>query len=194
MTEIAKSRKYATLIATGRELFWKHGFRRVTVEEICKKAGVSKMTYYKCFPNKTELAKTVFQSVVDEGVQQFKELMFSDVDPSEKIRRMIVLKMESTRQISREFLEDFYTGSDPELQKFVAEVTLGTWNSMLADFQLAQSHGIFRSDFKSEFLIRISFKMVDFLKDEQLLALYDHPKDLIHEFSKFIAWGISPHQ
>jgi len=134
MADVAKSRKYVALIATGRELFWRHGFRRVTVEEICKKAGVSKMTYYKFFSNKTELAKTVFQSVVDEGVQQFKELMLSDVSPSEKIRGMIMLKMESTNQISREFLEDFYTGSDPELQKFVSEVTLGTWNSMLSDF------------------------------------------------------------
>jgi len=35
--------------------------------------------------------------------------------------------------------------------------------------------------------------MVDFLKDEKLLALYDNPQDLIVEFSKFIAWGISPH-
>ncbi|MFZ5432064.1 MAG: TetR/AcrR family transcriptional regulator [Bacteroidota bacterium] len=193
MADIVKSRKYAALIATGRELFWRHGFRRVTVEEICKKAGVSKMTYYKFFSNKTELAKTVFQSVVDEGVQQFKELMLSDVSPSEKIRGMIMLKMESTNQISREFLEDFYTGSDPELQKFVSEVTLGTWNSMLSDFQLAQSKGIFRPDFKPEFLIQVSFKMVDFLKDEKLLALYDNPQDLIVEFSKFIAWGISPH-
>jgi AcrR family transcriptional regulator len=193
MAEVSKSRKYDALITTGRELFWKHGFRRVTIEEICKKAGVSKMTYYKFFPNKIELAKTVFRAVVSEGENKFKELMLSNVSPSEKIQGMILLKMEGTNHISREFLEDFYSGSDPELQKFVTEVTMETWDSMLADFKLAQSKGIFRPDFKPEFLIQVSFKMVDFLKDEKLLALYENPQDLIIEFSKFIAWGISPH-
>ena len=194
MAEVVKSRKYAALIATGRELFWRHGFRRVTIEEICRKAGVSKMTYYKLFPNKIELAKTVFLDLVNEGERKFRELLLSEAAPSDKIQGMIQLKMESTSSISREFLEDFYTGGDPVLQKFVSAVTIESWNTLLADFRLAQSMGIFRPDFKPEFLIHISFKMVDFLKDEKLLALYDNPQDLILEFSKFIAWGISPHQ
>jgi AcrR family transcriptional regulator len=29
-----------------RELFWKHGFKKVTIDEICKKANVSRKTYY----------------------------------------------------------------------------------------------------------------------------------------------------
>lgn len=193
MNDFKANKKYTNIVSTGKELFWKHGFRRVTIEEICKKAGVSKMTYYKFFPNKIELAKTVFRKEVEEGEAKFRELMQKDISPSEKIQQIILLKMESTNNISREFLEDFYTSEDSDMLAFVSEVTQKAWETMLVDFKEAQENGIFRNDFKPEFLMQISFKMIQFLKDEQLLSLYDKPQELIVEFSKFIAYGISPH-
>ncbi len=36
--------KRELILSTGKDLFWKFGFRRVTIEEICKEAGISKMT------------------------------------------------------------------------------------------------------------------------------------------------------
>lgn len=193
MNDFKANKKYTNIVSIGKELFWKHGFRRVTIEEICKKAGVSKMTYYKFFPNKIELAKTVFRKEVEEGEAKFRELMQKDISPSEKIQQIILLKMESTNNISREFLEDFYTSEDSDMLAFVSEVTQKAWETMLVDFKEAQENGIFRNDFKPEFLMQISFKMIQFLKDEQLLSLYDKPQELIVEFSKFIAYGISPH-
>ena len=50
------NRKYDDIMSTGKDLFWKYGIRRVTVEEICEKSNVSKMTFYKYFPNKETLA------------------------------------------------------------------------------------------------------------------------------------------
>lgn len=41
---------------TAKELFWKHGVKRVSIAEICEKAGVSRKTFYKHYDNKTDLA------------------------------------------------------------------------------------------------------------------------------------------
>ncbi|WP_423127527.1 TetR/AcrR family transcriptional regulator [Gaoshiqia sp. Z1-71] len=191
MDEQLKNQKYHDLVQTARNLFWKHGFRRVSIEEICKKAGVSKMTYYRFFPNKIELAKTVFDGVVEEGRQKFKELMASDIPASEKIRGMILMKEESTHDISKEFLEDFYLGTQPELKAYVEEITRKVWDEMLYDFKKAQQEGVFRSDFKPEFLIHVSFKIVDMMKDENLLKLYGSPQELIMEYANFVSYGIS---
>ena len=49
---VTSSPKKEQILKTGKELFWKYGFKLVTIEEICKEAGVSKMTYYKYFTNK----------------------------------------------------------------------------------------------------------------------------------------------
>jgi AcrR family transcriptional regulator len=186
------SRKYQNILSVSRELFWKHGFRRITIQEICDKAGVSKMTLYKYFPNKTELAKTVFSNEVQDGLVKFKDLMEEEIPADEKIQKMILYKAESTKNISREFLEDFYLGAEPELKYFVEQLTSEAWNNLRSDWERAQKNGIFRNDFKPDFLLHVSFSLVELMKDEKLAKLYNTPQELILEFTRFIAYGISP--
>ena len=40
------------IVKIGKDLFYKYGIKRVSVEEICAKANVSKMTFYKFYNNK----------------------------------------------------------------------------------------------------------------------------------------------
>jgi AcrR family transcriptional regulator len=192
MNEKKENKKYSEILAAARELFWKHGFRRVTVQEICQRAGVSKMTYYKHFPNKIELAKIVFDKEIKDGIEKFHNLMDEDLPAPEKIEKMILMKAESTNNISQEFMEDFYLGSEPELKRFVVEKTRESWESLLKDWKNAQKMGVFRDDFKPEFLLQVSFKMVELLKDKDLHKLYGSTQELILEFSRFFAYGISP--
>lgn len=183
--------KYLSLVKTARELFWKHGFKRITIQDICQKSGVSKMTFYKYFPNKTELAKTVFSNEVEEGIEKFTLLINEDISVQEKIEKMIFLKAEGTNNISKEFMEDFYFGDEPELKAFVEQKTQEAWNGLLDNWKKAQSAGIFRNDLKPEFLLRISFGLIELMKDEKLASQYVSTQELILEFTRFIAYGIS---
>ncbi|MDD4143044.1 MAG: hypothetical protein PHN68_00280 [Prolixibacteraceae bacterium] len=88
-------------------------------------------------------------------------------------------------------MEDFYLGSEPELQTFVEEKTTEVWGSLLEDWKKAQAAGVFRKDLKPELLLHISLKLVDLLKDEKLNKLYDTPQEFIVEFAKLVAYGIS---
>ncbi len=173
------------------ELFWKHGFRRVSVEEICKKSKVSKMTYYRFFANKIENAKAVFDSVIEDAVQKWNDIMNDDEPGEEKIKRIILLKLEGTNEISKEFMEDFYFGSQPDLKAYVELKTHEVWDKILDGFKTAQKKGWLRSDFKPEFLLHISYKFTEIMNDEALMKLYDTPQDLILEFTNFVVYGIS---
>ena len=55
MDNLTTNPKYLDIFKTAKDLFWKYGIKRVSIEEICKEAKVSKMTFYKFFPNKIEL-------------------------------------------------------------------------------------------------------------------------------------------
>jgi AcrR family transcriptional regulator len=185
--------KREALLNTGRRLFWKYGFRRVTVNEICKEADVSKMTFYRCFENKTDLAKTIFDKEVKNGIDKFNEIIKSDISASEKMKNIIQMKMEGTNDISSEFLMDFYRSSDTGLKEYVEEVTRNSWKEIIEGFRYAQQRGWFRKDFKPEFLFHISQKLVSVWTDVEMLKLYNSPQDLILEFANFFAYGISPH-
>ena len=185
-------KKYRDILTTAKDLFWKHGFKRVSVEEICQKANVSKMTYYKYFPNKTALAKTVFNRVVEDGEKQFRKIMKEDTAAAEKLEKIILLKMEGTNSISPEFLQDFYTGSEPELKAFVEERTKKSWDLLINDFRRAQEEGIFRRDFKPEFMVKLQNMFLSLLQDQSLIAMFETRQELIMEFVNLMIYGISP--
>jgi AcrR family transcriptional regulator len=191
---VITSKKYNAIITVAKDLFWKHGFKRVSIEEICQKANVSKMTYYKFFPNKIELAKTIFNRVVEEGEKRFREIMNDDTTPAEKIRNMMLMKLESTNDISPEFMQDFYTGREPELKTFVEKRTHEAWDILKNDLNEAKKAGIFRKDLRPDLLIRIQYKLMDLLDDESFTAMFDSQQEMIMELANLLVYGVIPHE
>lgn len=180
------------ILAAARELFWKHGFRRVSIDEICRKAGISRMTFYRYFPNKTELAKLVLKKVVSEGYDQFLSILAGNELPEEKIRRILMLKFDGTHEISREFLNDFYFDLSSDLHVYIQEITNETWKNMISAIEDSKEKGIFRKDLNPAFFYFISQRMVEMLNDPEVLKLFGSPQEMIMESARLLLYGISP--
>ncbi|MFO8023231.1 MAG: TetR/AcrR family transcriptional regulator [Perlabentimonas sp.] len=191
---IAKTKKYSDILLTAKELFWKFGFKKVTIEEVCQKAGVSKMTFYRYFPNKLELAKAVLDMVIDKSIVDFKSLMSEDIPASEKMKRMLQMKFEGTNDISKEFLMDFYNNPELEVSTYIKQRTNEVWLGIIEDFKKGQREGWLRSDFKPEIILIMSQKIMELMNDENVLRLYNNPQELVMEISNFFTYGIAPHK
>lgn len=187
-------KKQMSILIKAKELFWKHGFKRVTIEEICEKANVSKMTFYRFYPNKLELAKAVFDKVINTSIADFRKLINEDIPASEKMKRMILMKFEGTNDISQEFLMDFYTNPDLDISKYIFQRTNEVWATIVNDFKKGQEEGWFRKDFKPELLFIISQKVMELVKDENAMKLYSNPQEFIMEIANFITYGIANHE
>lgn len=187
------SKKHKDIVSAAKTLFWKYGFKRVTIEEVCATAKVSKMTFYKFYPNKLELAKAVFDMVVDDGVERFKLLMGSDAPVSEKMRGMIQMKLEGTNDISREFLADFYANPELGRSAYIEEKTRVVWADVITIFREGQQKGWFRSDFKPELLLILAQKAAELVTDSKVVALYNKPQDLVLELTSLMTYGIVNH-
>ncbi|NLJ43710.1 MAG: TetR/AcrR family transcriptional regulator [Bacteroidales bacterium] len=180
------------ILGTARSLFWKHGFRRVSVEEICESCEISKMTFYRYFPNKIELAKTVFLTVIEESYSKFREITDSSASPEEKINSILLLKFEGTTDISEEFLNDFYSENDSGLHDFVKSATSDIWKKIVGDLKSAQRKGIFREDINFEFFFYLSQKIAGILNDPEIIRLFESPRDMIMETARLLMYGIAP--
>ncbi len=104
--------KQEQIVATGKNLFFKHGVKRISVEEICKIASVSKVTFYKYFTNKLSLVKVIRDKLVDEGFSQFDFICDQEIPYVEKIREMTKWKVNFFSQMSSEFIEDIISLKD----------------------------------------------------------------------------------
>ncbi len=186
------SKKEVDIIGAGKDLFWRYGFKRVSIEDICKKASVSKMTFYRLFSNKTDLAKRILNDVVEDSMVRFREVMNAQCTADERMRRIVALKMEGTKEISREFIEDVYTDTGSELQLYMMQRIQESWETFVKLFKDAQQRGIFRADFKPELLLALSRQMTAILEDKSIMALYDNPQQIIIELTTIVAFGIAP--
>lgn len=182
--------KYLAIMRAAKDQFWKYGLRKVSIEEICRAASVSKMTFYRFFTNKVDLARTVFDAVVQESTQKFFDILNDDSPVPEKISRMIQMKLEQTNNISREFLMDLYTNTETGLKEHVEKTTTESWNEIIRYFRLAQRRGIFRKDIKPEFLLYFTKKIGEMITDESLIQLYGSPQELLLELTSFFVYGI----
>ncbi|MBQ7737453.1 MAG: TetR/AcrR family transcriptional regulator [Oscillospiraceae bacterium] len=51
-------------------LMEKKAFSRITVTEVCEKAGVSRMSFYRCFPSRLDILRRKCAAITDEFLQR----------------------------------------------------------------------------------------------------------------------------
>ena len=187
------NKKYNDILNAAQKLFWKFGFKKVTIEEICREGNVSKMTFYKHFDNKTELAKKVLDKVVAKAIDDFTDLKNNAGSSAELIEGMLKMKKDGIHEISKEFLADFYTDADLGLAEYMQAKTGEVMASMLADFKELQNRGLIRSNMNMQFYLYVASKLSTFMDDPYLLSLYANPEDLVMEFTNLFAYGMSPY-
>ncbi|MCK5372446.1 MAG: TetR/AcrR family transcriptional regulator, partial [Cyclobacteriaceae bacterium] len=173
-------------------LFWKYGLKRVTIEEICKESGVSKMTFYKFFPNKKELAKTVIEVVFGEGLAKWEDVVNGNLSFKKKIEVLFILKQEGTKDISMEFISDIYKNMDQDLQQFVNSHQQKSFQIFIQFLTDSQAKGLIRDDIKIDFVLTYMAQMSKMMENKELVAKYDHPQELIMESMNFLFYGLLP--
>lgn len=186
--------KRIQLLQTGRELFFRYGFRRITVEEICETANVSKMTFYRYFDNKTELLKEVVVRLFDEGEREYRRIMDQDLPFEDKVQQTLDMKLEKSQDASQEFFNEYMVDPDPEIARLIQGRQQHMLQMVIEDYQRAQQNGDIRLDIKPQFILYMLNQLIEMTRDSRLRQLYATPSDLIMEVTRFFFYGILPHE
>jgi AcrR family transcriptional regulator len=192
MDDIIVNKKQTDIIASAQRLFWKYGFKKVTIEEICREAKVSKVTFYKFFPNKTEVAKAVLDSVVDNANKDFILLIQTATTTLELMEGMFKMKKDGVHDISKEFLADFYTDKTLGLGEYFGLKIQQIWTQVREGYIQLQEKGLIRKDLNLDFLLYFSNKLTDLFEDPYLLSLFPNTEDLLLEFTNLFTFGMTP--
>lgn len=177
-----KSKKREQIIKTGQDLFLRHGIKRITVEEICQKAGASKMTFYKYFAGKLELVEHIWSRMMAEGYSKLDEINAMDIALPEKIQRMFAWKEQYTANMSDFFIEeimaldfDINAQYNQKFMQFIAE---------------AQEKGEVRPEIRPEFFMAVLEKLRELAFDEELIKKYSSFIEFNREIKDFFWYGI----
>jgi len=182
--------KLQQIITTAHDLFFRFGLKRVSIEEICNTANVSKMTFYKHFKNKNDLLKFLMGEIYDQAFKQYYEIMDQDIPYAKKTEQVIHWKLTNQENMSHEFIKEYLNSSDPEIKSYFLQKQKQILNEIINDYKKAQKNGNIRPNIKPDFIFYILTKLIEIYKDENLLKMYDTPKDLTEEVINFFFYGI----
>jgi AcrR family transcriptional regulator len=186
------SPKLQQIYTTAKAMFMRYGFKRVSIEEICREANLSKMTFYKFFSNKFDLLKFILEKITSESLAEYRDILKQDIPYAEKVTQMIQMKMKYSDGIGQEFFNDLYKNADPDLVAFWQQKTQEIMQLVLEDLKAAQAQGDVRAEIKPEFILYFLNHIFEMIKDDKLLQLYDSPQALINELTRFFFYGIMP--
>ncbi len=149
--------KRALITASAEKLFTRHGAKRVTIEEICRSAGVSKMTFYKHFRNKVDLVQQIHDEIVNRGFEVFDEINSRDIPFTEKIELMGRWKQEFMSRLNVGFFAELI-----DVEHSVAEYK----RRYLGNIKAAQAAGDVRADIDGELLWLVLDRVGDIFRDD----------------------------
>jgi len=192
MISTKENKSYQAILYHAKLLFWKHGVRRVSVEEICRVAGVSKMTFYRLFRNKNEAALTVLQNEHEKSLMQYRSIMDRQIPFSEKIKQIMLLKKESSTDISKEFISEIYQNEDIGLKQQIEKYRLIVKDEVFKNFKEAKKQGWIRQDLNIDFIMYMLDRLTQMVFDERLNNIYESSQEVIMEMSNFFFYGILP--
>lgn len=101
-----KSAKYSALLETAKALFFRHGIRRITVEEICAESKVSKVTFYKYFKDKNDLIRVIRDELTQIGFARLDEINALPLSYPEKVEMMTAWRIQFFGSMKGDFIKE----------------------------------------------------------------------------------------
>lgn len=99
-----RDEKRGQIFAAAQELFGRYGFKRVTIEEVAERAGVSKVTIYTYFKSKSGLIRELVAETYRARKTAIEALIHSDVPFPDKVNALVLQKSDASASDSGEFL------------------------------------------------------------------------------------------
>ena len=92
--------KEKQIVDAARKLFYKFGFKKVSMDDIAREAGVTKKTVYTYFSSKEELFKYFIQEELDNMKKIVEDIEKEDLDFFEAVHQIIfqLIKYKNKRQ------------------------------------------------------------------------------------------------
>ncbi len=175
-----------------KELFWKYGFKKVTIDEICKKANVSRKTFYTFYDNKSALVIFLLQQMIDESMTDYQDIIDEDATFSDKMEKMLALKYKSTNQFSMEFVADFFHPDSDDILAFYTNIVQDSLTLTNDFFREAQKNGEMNQDLDINFVMLMMQKMVEIGTAPEVMALFSDAETMTRQLSQFVIYGVMP--
>lgn len=178
------------LIKAAEKLFCKHGIKRVSVEEICLEANVSKMTFYRNFSSKIEVVEKVLSILSGRGITKYRTIMNANEPFAERIRSLIEMKRQGAETFGEDLIKDIYASDNEELKAIVEKYRSESLSIFIDDLKKAQKEGLVRRGLRPELVVEMMNVIYQKMADPQFISAFKSMQEVSNELTNFFFYGI----
>lgn len=185
------SRKREVLLETAADLFQQYGLRRVSVEDICRSAKVSKATFYKYFANKTAVIAVFLPQYINCLAEaQYAVMQTPGADFAARFRRMMQLDRQQLHDMPPPLLQDLLDPTLSEVHELMQQLIGAHRDRLAALVREGQARGVFNPDFPLDFFFFVQTQMLDLFQNPQLQALEPDITRRAELIADFLTYGL----
>lgn len=175
------------IITTAEEFFLTKGFNKTTVNDILKRIGIAKGTFYHYFVSKEEVLEAVIGQIIDQEILRAKEIQQSNDTALEKLIAFLSQNnQEDTRK--EEIVDKFQMPENALMKQRALEETINQVCPVLAEIiEAGRQQGEFRTEHPLESIqfliagIQTMFDNIEKLSPETIQSRVIAATDLIYK-------------
>lgn len=188
--ERRKGKKKESIRRASMDLFKTFGFRKVSINDIASKAGVSPATIYNHFGSKEELVRDVVKRLMLDTMERYWAIIDSEKPFLEKLELIIFDKTELSRQYEGELIQAV-ASNDPEIQEFVESIYQQAVKRQVNFLEEGKRLGYVNSELSQEaILLYFDILRKGFLAHPELFASPEHNAELVRDLASLYLYGL----
>jgi AcrR family transcriptional regulator len=189
--ERRKEQKKESIIRAALELFKQYGFKKVSINDVAGKAGVSPVTIYNHFNSKGGLVRDALRRLISDMMDYYKGIINGEGTFPEKMKSIVFDKTEIASQFRGELAMMVFS-EDSEIKQFVEEILIqGGIQMMLELLEEGKREGYIGKYISEETLITYLDILRNGISSSQRLnsAGEAYPR-LVRELNELFLYGL----
>jgi AcrR family transcriptional regulator len=180
------------ILTKARELFFSHGLKSISMDDLARMAGVSKKTIYQSFADKNELVNTIVGDLIQCHYELFKVCQQTAKDPVDEVLMQANAPFETWASVNPGFffeLEKFFPHVWLKLEEHKQKVLLP---GITQNLERGKAEGYYRSDIDTAFAADIRIcQLANSLQPHLLTSQRMGVSQLMQELTIFYLHGIT---
>jgi TetR/AcrR family transcriptional regulator, cholesterol catabolism regulator len=153
--------KQRQILEGSYKIFITDGFKNISMEDLCRRLGISKKTLYRFFWNKSHLLTELNRYIYNQISKRIQQLEQKGLNAIDFLLELSKVTCETHLHINPEMITEFKTWYPKEYEQYMSLKKELLVKTILRNLENGIKEGFYRKDLKLEIIAHLYFRKIE---------------------------------